>query len=327
MSTTADNALPSDTPPKVPARGLVAKFAALDPEVRRQWRLRLLFYVGVPVVLGFLLGWWRVGRAAGAPLDAALAYWIGMALVTTGLNSLVAWPIAAVARPRGAPLWLVLLTSQLLAGTLLLRPAAGAYAGWVGEMLDATLVHPAGASVLAMSVQTLPSNAVMWIGLNLLFLHGLGMPRFGYVPRGRAAGYAGGAGVAPRPLAAPSPDAPAVAAAVASDAAAAPPARAAPAFMERVRPERRGAVLALRAEGHYLRVYTTAGSDLVLYRLSDAAGELGADEGIQVHRSWWVAERALNGERFADRLRLTNGAEVPVSRSYRLAARTRGWLA
>ena len=56
------------------------------------------------------------------------------------------------------------------------------------------------------------------------------------------------------------------------------------------------------------------------------AGELGAADGTQVHRSWWVATRAVGPERQVDRLVLTNGVEVPVSRSYRLAARDRGWV-
>jgi DNA-binding LytR/AlgR family response regulator len=98
------------------------------------------------------------------------------------------------------------------------------------------------------------------------------------------------------------------------------------ALMERVRAERRGALLALKAEGHYLQVHTDAGSDLILYRLSDALLEVGAEDGAQVHRSWWVAARALSGQRHRDRLILVNGIEVPVSRSFCVGARQRGWL-
>lgn len=317
MATTADTALKR--------RSLFPGLRHPDPEEQRLWRLRVLFYLGVPLVIGFLLAWWRVGRAGGAPLDVAIAYWVGMALVTTWVNDLAARPFAAVARPRGVPLWIVLLASQALAGPLLLRPLAEAYAGFVGGAFDFPLLSRPGGSLQATFLQWLPSNAVMWIGLNMLFLHGLGLPRLGYLPRG--ARQHPGPGVPPSPSAAPvdgtAPDADGTPVPQPSAAAAG----ATPTFMERVRPERRGAVLALRAEGHYLRVYTTAGSELVLYRLSDAAAELAADEGIQVHRSWWVAERALGPERHADRLRLVNGVEVPVSRSYRLAARTRGWLA
>lgn len=97
--------------------------------------------------------------------------------------------------------------------------------------------------------------------------------------------------------------------------------------MERVRAERRGPILALEAEGHYLRVHTDAGSDLILYRLSDALLEVATEDGAQVHRSWWVAARALSDQRHRDHLQLCNGVEIPVSRSFRVAARQRGWLA
>jgi len=49
-------------------------------------------------------------------------------------------------------------------------------------------------------------------------------------------------------------------------------------------------------------------------------------EGAQVHRSWWVAASALSTQRHRDKLVLANGVEVPVSRSFRIAARQRGWL-
>jgi hypothetical protein len=84
--------------------------------------------------------------------------------------------------------------------------------------------------------------------------------------------------------------------------------------------------LALKADGHYLHVHTDAGCDLVIYRLSDAIRELPLESGAQVHRSWWVAARALGPARHRDHLSLVNGLEVPVSRSFRLAARQRGWL-
>lgn len=87
-------------------------------------------------------------------------------------------------------------------------------------------------------------------------------------------------------------------------------------------------LLALGAEDHYLRVVTTRGSDLILMRLSDALNELGPDAGLQVHRSWWVAQGAVGqvqrqGARTV--LVLRNGLFVPVSRTYLAAVRSAGW--
>jgi hypothetical protein len=87
-------------------------------------------------------------------------------------------------------------------------------------------------------------------------------------------------------------------------------------------PERRGAILALAAEDHYLRVFTDRGEALILKRFGDALADVAHLDGMRVHRSWWVARTAVaEVERDGDRLivRLHDGVSVPVSRSYRLA--------
>lgn len=86
-----------------------------------------------------------------------------------------------------------------------------------------------------------------------------------------------------------------------------------------VEPQKRGPILALRSEDHYVRIYTERGDALVLMRFADALALLGAEPGLRVHRSWWVAERAVQAiVRAGDGLQLIlrNGPKVPVSRSY-----------
>lgn len=86
---------------------------------------------------------------------------------------------------------------------------------------------------------------------------------------------------------------------------------------------------ALQAEDHYVRVYTAVGDDLVLHRFSDAVAELADHDGLQVHRSWWVARDGVARAVRRDRkvwLRLKNGQEAPVSRTYMAAVREAGWL-
>lgn len=46
-------------------------------------------------------------------------------------------------------------------------------------------------------------------------------------------------------------------------------------------------------EDRYLRIHTDGGSDLILMRLRDAVGELAGADGLQVHRSFWVARAAV----------------------------------
>ena len=93
-------------------------------------------------------------------------------------------------------------------------------------------------------------------------------------------------------------------------------------------PERRGALLALEAEDHYLRVHTDRGNALIHKRFSDALTDVAAIGGLRVHRSWWVAKAAVErAERDGDRLtlHLRGGLVVPVSRTYALAVRDAGF--
>ena len=81
-------------------------------------------------------------------------------------------------------------------------------------------------------------------------------------------------------------------------------------------------IVYITVSGHYINVVTTEGSCLILMRLADAVAALG-DSGLQVHRSYWVAHRHIVGVQRVDgrvMLRLTGAHQVPVSRTYRVAA-------
>jgi hypothetical protein len=88
-------------------------------------------------------------------------------------------------------------------------------------------------------------------------------------------------------------------------------------------------VLCLQMEDHYVRVHTASGSRLVLATLSQAMAALDGAQGLQVHRSWWVARKAV--ERVEQhgrnlRLKLVNGVSAPVARSAIAAVRAAGWM-
>ena len=102
-----------------------------------------------------------------------------------------------------------------------------------------------------------------------------------------------------------------------------------PDFFRRIPPALGRDLLALEMEDHYLRIHTALGSDLILLRLRDALAELGSERGRQVHRSWWVAQGAVASvERSAGRLvlKLRNGIDVPVSKTFRDQVKAAGWL-
>ena len=94
-----------------------------------------------------------------------------------------------------------------------------------------------------------------------------------------------------------------------------PPVRS---FVERLPADLGDEIIYLKTEGHYLRVYTKAGTSRLLLRFADAVAEL-SNLGMQVHRSYWVAHNQVVGMVNRDHrmvLRLTGDYEVPVRRTY-----------
>ncbi|AAK24998.1 LytTR family DNA-binding domain-containing protein [Caulobacter vibrioides] len=89
-------------------------------------------------------------------------------------------------------------------------------------------------------------------------------------------------------------------------------------------------VLYLRMEDHYVRIRTEHGSRLEMGPLARVTAMLTGIEGLQTHRSWWVARRAIAGvvrDGRNLRLRLVDGETAPVSRASVAKLRAAGWLA
>ncbi|MGI2226192.1 LytTR family DNA-binding domain-containing protein [Shewanella frigidimarina] len=90
-------------------------------------------------------------------------------------------------------------------------------------------------------------------------------------------------------------------------------------FMGLLPLEKRGQLLCLEMDDHYLKVHTDKGQHMLLMRLKDALMQLEGFPGLQTHRSWWVANHAVvsvNKENKKMSLLLTNHLEVPVSRTF-----------
>jgi hypothetical protein len=86
----------------------------------------------------------------------------------------------------------------------------------------------------------------------------------------------------------------------------APAEDARPPILDRLDLAKRGSLVSLSMQDHYVEVVTTKGAALVLLRLGDAIREVGDTEGLQVHRSHWVATRHVKAARRAgDRAILT----------------------
>lgn len=90
-------------------------------------------------------------------------------------------------------------------------------------------------------------------------------------------------------------------------------------FMAKLPIEKRGKLLCLEMDDHYLKVHTDKGHHMILMRFKDALVFLEDYPGVQTHRSWWVAIDAVLKQEKTGRklsLQLTNQQQVPVSRSF-----------
>ena len=89
-------------------------------------------------------------------------------------------------------------------------------------------------------------------------------------------------------------------------------------FMNRLPNPEQGDLIAVSAELHYLRVYTHNGDGLILYSFGQAMADLAQTDGLQIHRSHWVATGAVTktlGKRRKLSVALTNGLVRPVARN------------
>ncbi|SMX44036.1 LytTR family DNA-binding domain-containing protein [Actibacterium lipolyticum] len=100
-----------------------------------------------------------------------------------------------------------------------------------------------------------------------------------------------------------------------------------PRLLDRIEPGLQGEVLKCEVFDHYVALTTEKGQARLLMRFSDAIAELDGVDGLQVHRSHWVATNAIESQSVeSGRLFLTlkDGSRVPVSRNYRPVVEERG---
>ncbi|TRL38604.1 LytTR family DNA-binding domain-containing protein [Rhizobium straminoryzae] len=111
-----------------------------------------------------------------------------------------------------------------------------------------------------------------------------------------------------------------------------PPAPAlapAAALVRRLPLDKRGRIVSLTVRDHYVEVTTLKGKALLLMRLSDAIEEAGVVNGVQLHRSHWVAVDAIRAiHRVNGRLEVETLTDerLPVSRTHAARLRDAGLL-
>jgi len=83
--------------------------------------------------------------------------------------------------------------------------------------------------------------------------------------------------------------------------------------------DKRGNLIFLRASDHYVIVRTTKGEHELRMRFADALERIGNARGLQVHRSFWVAQEYLTTPRKEGRRMVmrVDGVMIPISATYR----------
>ena len=100
-----------------------------------------------------------------------------------------------------------------------------------------------------------------------------------------------------------------------------------PQLLDRLPAQKRGPLIRLEVQDHYVLAVTANGSELLLMRLADAIAEAGA--GRQIHRSHWVSDTGVaaiirqGGKNPKLSVKTADGALLPVSRSHAAEVRDR----
>lgn len=100
-------------------------------------------------------------------------------------------------------------------------------------------------------------------------------------------------------------------------------------ILRKLGPDAGSKLVRMQSADHYVEVHTEKGPKLLLMRLSDATQMLESFDGSQVHRSHWVNFNEVTEVIKRDRkvwLRMSDGTDVPVSRSYRPELRAAGMI-
>lgn len=274
---------------------------------RRDLLYLAAFYLGIPTALALFAGSAESGSFSFVEKRYFYYYFMAATLPAWWAKDICTRLAKAVLRPWNPPLLLVLILGSILGQNLAALWAPLRHALFTPYLAEGSRFFPifpwryGEADYMAEAVIAWITGGVIWVAANLFYLYFLSYPRYGY----RARPFAIGPG--PQQESAAAASAPSV------------PGRSV--LLSKL-PEAIGSeIVALKAEEHYTRVYTTLGEALILMRFKDAVGLLNEPGGMQTHRSYWanagfVEELVREGR--STHLHLTTGLDIPVSRSFRV---------
>jgi hypothetical protein len=304
--------------------------------MREHTRNALIFYVGVPAVVGFLLGSNKAGFGQFLPWGASVVFWVTCTFAAWIIFHLGTLAAAYLLKPWEPPLIAKLAVGLLIASIpsrLLINLYAGLFTTFISEGHGVRTLQSATPSLqFAIDYAKLWSGPyVLWISTNILFDRVVGFSR--YSPRPRYDHESDTRGFAVKNLAGPADHGrtPAPEANQSEDPVPSPDKLAVSQLLSRLPPSLGFNIMAVKSEDHYLRVHTDNGDALILYKLSGAIEELEAlgYAGLRVHRSYWVRREAIASVSAQGRqlvVNLNNGLTIPVSHTYREMVRLAGLI-
>lgn len=259
---------------------------------------RLAIEIFIIAAIGAVLGLLGPFGTYAMPTALRFVYWLGFILVGYAIYRPVQTVAIWLANETAIPIWGALLLAAGLASLPLTAVIGFAISGM---RLDSSYFE---SDFVMLYLQVLGLGIGIQIAMWLLF-----GPRDSDRPSAAAEPF-----TAPTPL----------------DIAAIPlPEQPSAPFFDRLPPQLGRNLVCLEMQDHYVCAHTLSGSEMILMRLRDAIGELDGIQGMQVHRSWWVARdqvRAIRREGRAIKIELANGLLAPVARNRKEALKRDGWL-
>ncbi len=271
--------------------------ARLRPLVSRE----LFFYAGIPISIGLFMGATQAGRTTDWPLSLGISYFVTVCCLNWWAVDMTCRLTSRVLRRWQPPLWITILVGSFLGAFTVVGPINRFLAQTWNGFLPADIQQQALPAISqAVQIDQVIAGLMPWLLANFVMFRFGGMPRYGVAPNKQPESVPEQTNVASTEI-------------------------SQPAVLKKIRPDRQGELLAINAQGHYLRVITTAGEDLILYRFGDVIDEMPQDAGVQVHRSWWVSQIALaNSESISPKqIKLDEDLNIPVSRTYQRELETR----
>lgn len=293
----------------IDAKGFVDDRQIVAPPSERL--LKIVYMLGIPLMLGALIGWARVGPVAAAlPRELAVLYWGGISLLLWNTKFLLTWFCVRIGLLSARPHLIGLATLACVA-EIFLRPLHRgivmvlATALGVTDLPFHTLLPGTFTEMLAALVAHSPLIAV-WMLTTAFYLRALGVNLFSSathrVHRDSAT----------------TPISSSLESATADLSPRAAQSRIAAGLLDKL-PPGHGRIRALRALDHYVQVFLDDARPMFIHRFDDAAREFSSLGLLRIHRSFCVHPSAVTALESRGRRKfvvLESGEKLPVSTTY-----------